>query len=120
MKLELETVLKGKIGDYREAETLLEDAARGNDDGEINRDDDVKKTQQDRDGAGCGDQEDGHTTAKQDKQSRKKVRIVPAKGLDQHAGGDHATADEGGIITRVLGTEQVKRAEATENQGQRV
>ena len=117
MELELETVLKAKIEDYEEAETMLEDAAQVEDvdegHGDTRANDARDRTQQ------RGTQA-GRTTASESRQINKKVRVVPSAGEAQRVDGDRATAEREGINSGVPGKEQFKRAERGAKQARRL
>lgn len=117
MELELETVLKAKIGDYDDARTTLERAAKDADDEEADEEIGARDIHS---GARRGNDRAGPTsTNKQKQSSKKKVRKVPVKMDDQHAGADHLTADRDGVRTSMPGGEQIKRAETMTKQVRR-
>ena len=116
MKLELETVIRGRIQDYKEAEAMIVDAAGS--DGQVGEGDvEMRDAQQNRDAPDEADRE--VSVAVKVNKGKKKVRIVPAAGNTQHAGGDRPTADREDITTGVPGKEQLTRAEALARQGRR-
>ena len=119
MKVEMETVLKERVKDYKEAEEALKEA-QAEEDGEEQDVNVETKSSQHNVAAGQVHDRDGDTADDVDKgRTKKKVRVVKAPEKAHHAGGDNATGDRRGIITGIPGKEQVKRAEAMAKQGRR-